>query len=977
MPSNWAEILEYKQIMYTKRVIFAKVLVILIINIFVTNILFAQFFTLGENPSRIKWSFLENSNYRLVYPRGSDSLAKRYFNLLESTREMFHSNPSKIDVIIHQYNLLSNGMVGIAPKRVELFSRVPINNDYSHDWHNSLIIHELRHVSQINQFEKGIYSLPYTLFGEQATAIAVGVFLSRWEMEGDAVVAETEFTRSGRGRDPNHLAYYKTAFLNGDFRTWENWTLGSYRRYTPNVYSFGYLYNSYVRTTSLNSDYLYDITKYISHNIFDIRAKNRAYRKYTMNSKRGNYRDMVPYYTKIWEREQKMREPYTNVKYLTNNMPNNYELISSIFTDSTQRIFGVYSNFDKTSTVVEFLDNNRLNEIVPISLISSNIVFRDSLMIWSEIRPSFRWGMENYSDIYTFDLNTNSRERKTDKKSFFNLAKSDSSLFAIDNLIEGKTQVVELDYETYNVIRRYPKYKETNFKEIICNKQSIVALACDGQAFYILLWSRSDNEWKEQIRVEDVFIKQLSYSNESNLIYFIADYQRVDNLYAYDITNKIIRRIFNSKYGINSYAINPLNGNLVISDYSHGGYRIGIVRPEDFCWDIQPINGVVKDKIAENLSLEASRDYYLKHNREFKLDSISENKYRKIGSLFKIHSWAPFYYDIDNIKAMTYESLYDILSPGVVVFSQNLLNTSFATLGYSYRGRSSGHLSYTYTGLYPIFDFKIDYNTRDRYQFKIVEDSRGEAKLLRDTINRSNYLEMKVLSYIPINLSEGGRNRGLIISTQYKMTNDHFFSFKRGSFLRYSNLDFGISHYNVSKMAYRDIFPRVGYGISSRFSFVPNSSRGEFGSVFYLNSYFYIPGLASTHGLKLSLIYQKQFVKEYNYLLSNIITFPLGYSDRFSKEARAVKIEYVMPLITRDISWDNVFYIKRIQLNPFFHFFDNRSYSGSRERLFSYGADLVFNSNIFNISFPVDVGLRAGLNRESKHFFQFIFSTPL
>jgi hypothetical protein len=68
-----------------------------------------------------------------------------------------------------------------------------------------------------------------------------GIYAGVSNMEGDAVIAETALTNSGRGRTADFLNYYKVAFDNGDFRRWDQWSLGSQRRYASDHYALGYL----------------------------------------------------------------------------------------------------------------------------------------------------------------------------------------------------------------------------------------------------------------------------------------------------------------------------------------------------------------------------------------------------------------------------------------------------------------------------------------------------------------------------------------------------------------------------------------------------------------------------------------------------------------------------------------------------------------------------------------------------------------
>ena len=43
----------------------------------------AQFYSLGDDPGRLRWRTFETPHYRIVYPRGLDSLALVYGNEFE------------------------------------------------------------------------------------------------------------------------------------------------------------------------------------------------------------------------------------------------------------------------------------------------------------------------------------------------------------------------------------------------------------------------------------------------------------------------------------------------------------------------------------------------------------------------------------------------------------------------------------------------------------------------------------------------------------------------------------------------------------------------------------------------------------------------------------------------------------------------------------------------------------------------------
>ncbi|KAA6314340.1 hypothetical protein EZS27_035029, partial [termite gut metagenome] len=87
----------------------------------------AQFVNYGSDPARFKWNTVRIQHYQLIYPQGIDSTARRYAILLETAYphigKTIGTPPKKtFPVILHPANMLSNGMVAWAPKRMELIT---------------------------------------------------------------------------------------------------------------------------------------------------------------------------------------------------------------------------------------------------------------------------------------------------------------------------------------------------------------------------------------------------------------------------------------------------------------------------------------------------------------------------------------------------------------------------------------------------------------------------------------------------------------------------------------------------------------------------------------------------------------------------------------------------------------------------------------------------------------------------------------
>ncbi|MBP5332937.1 MAG: hypothetical protein J6Y66_02065, partial [Bacteroidales bacterium] len=125
----------------------------------------AQFYTNGADPSRLKWYSTETLHYKIIYPKGADSLARTYGLLLEQFREpMGHSigitpgegQRTKMPVVLHTHNVYSNGSVAWAPRRMDLYT---VPEPYGSDptpWEVQLVSHEPRHQAQLQLgYEKG------------------------------------------------------------------------------------------------------------------------------------------------------------------------------------------------------------------------------------------------------------------------------------------------------------------------------------------------------------------------------------------------------------------------------------------------------------------------------------------------------------------------------------------------------------------------------------------------------------------------------------------------------------------------------------------------------------------------------------------------------------------------------------------------------------------------------------------------------
>ncbi|HNY16289.1 MAG TPA: hypothetical protein PK542_00815 [Treponemataceae bacterium] len=209
----------------------------------------AQFETETLNTRQYRWMHIETDHYDVIFPDALETQGRYVASALEAIRPLQESTmkpirPYRFPVIINPDQISPNGYVSVIPRR-SVFYTVP-GTWVPGDWFTLLATHEGRHMFQFDELNQGVIHAISFLFGEYGAALVIGV--PGWWLEGDAVMAETVLSDTGRGRSPRFTAQTKALFLDGKEYSYNKMLLGSYRAYTPNAYEFGYLMYSYLRS---------------------------------------------------------------------------------------------------------------------------------------------------------------------------------------------------------------------------------------------------------------------------------------------------------------------------------------------------------------------------------------------------------------------------------------------------------------------------------------------------------------------------------------------------------------------------------------------------------------------------------------------------------------------------------------------------------------------------------------------------------
>ena len=1002
-----------------KRILFA---LIAVGCLFVSLDSFAQFYTTGEDPASVKWRIIKGSHYSVIYPQEIDSLAKRYYFLLEKNRRSVLAglkiDPAPVPVVLHPYSARSNGLVVWTPKRMELYTQPSANNTYSQNWEEQLVLHESRHVGQVEHFTKGVFKPLSLIIGQQSPGIGVALYPSKWFMEGDAVVAETELSQSGRGRSASFLSYYRLSFLSGDYRSWNSWRFGSLKYYTPDHYALGYMLLSTARYKTGNYALAGDILTKIVKWFYIVDNKDYVYKRVVGFMPRKLMVETDSLMTKLWREELIDEKPSdSELKIVSGTATKSRSDYFTRYTSITasalsgrgypDTLYAVKSSYNKPSVLVRVLyygDNKSIEETIrPFSsALVGRLQYGNGKLFWCETINDIRWGHRSFNTLFSYDVDSGRIAKLSRNKSYNNpsLSATGDTVVVSEYYIKGGSSVVLLRSSDGAQILSVPA--PSDGQAVDCDLSRGILYATVITDAGIGLYSRAiyGGEWSSIIAPQRANIRDLICDNShghSPKLYFTADAGGIDNLYCYDIARSGVYKITKHKFGLNM----PLavNGRLFCIEPGINSNNIVTIKKADFCEEDYCNKSVLmanKVVTRPNYPIAESLSEQIKAIGNTDCDSVempSSRPYNKLSNLFRIHSWAPVYYNVDKLSQMSYDNFYEVVGIGGTIYSQNTLGTAITMLGYSYReggsndkGVHAGHFKFTYSGFYPVIELSADLNNEQRYKTSFKYDSYG--KILHQNRNKisSPYLEAELRSYLPLTFDSHGWQRGIIPQISYKLENNLFYSGDK--YIQYDQLRFILQGYVMRPVAKAAVYPRYGAGIIARSSLSP-SGFNFYSPLASIKAYFYLPGLFSTHGIKVTAEYQRQFTEGRTYYIKNLINMPPGYDNDITADHLSnIGVSYALPLYLNDIDLGFFAYLQRVQLIPFADYgrYKKRRVENSGNitgNLYSFGSDFLVDGHFFRIGAPMSIGFRYArlkydpLYKNSKNHFALLFNISL
>jgi len=980
-----------------------RILKLLLLYILIPITASAQFYVTGDDPGKLKWNSIDTESYRIIYPQGADSLAKVYGRKLEKYKipvsrtsgYMTGEGDGKImPVVMHAYND-ANGSVAWAPKRMDLFTIPSAYSPEPMPWSTMLSIHESRHVTQMQFGLTEKHKVGKWILGDGWNMIAFLLYPNLTSMEGDAVVMETALSPSGRGRTADFLNYYWVAFDHGDFRDWFKWRFVSQLRYSPTYYALGYLTVGGYRYLYNQPYFVSNALHYAAGHSANLGCLESEVKKTTGKKWNQLWHEVCDTMYGKWKSEAEKRAPYIPSERVLSEPKRYTDYVGTVVVG--EDIYAVKRGHVHAPSIVKIDTLGREKRVGSFASVASDLKWDDALgmLYWSEGVPDERWTLKSDSKIRCMQGGRRHTLRK--KELLYNPAVSNGIMASVRYHNDGHSSLEFLETVSGDMLMSLDAPDSLQLVETawIGDSVYVTAISENGYGIY-----RAGKSWEAALGPQPVMIKDFrSYGDE---LMFTCDRTGVNELYHFDPSTGDLRQKTSTRYGAEDYQYSSDGKYLYYSSQTMMGKHLfrtpaGALFNHSVKLDSlykYPIAEKIKEQEIATARAQGYADAVTVKDEDVKFSE--PKRYRKVPHMFNFHTWFPAYVSVDNImNNLSFDPLWQALSLGVSGVTQNRLATATGELGYSAhkdpynpsKWRHSGHIKFTYSGLYPIFQFSFDINDRSARQYTTYADVKDRRVHMVDSGELSMpYIQGRASMYIPFNLTSGGWHKGIIPKVSYTISNDIFntglsltdsgLTGIQNSFAGYvdgkkrirQSLSASLRGYTMLPIANSQVYPRWGIGaeIGARTSI---ESYKVFSPMGYVYGYGYVPGILRTHGIKLSAMWQTKLREKSPFSQQMVDILPRGLSNNPTlgsylsiRNENIVKVtaDYAVPIYIGDITvGGNWLAIKRLVVYPHFDY----TFAGRFGGLWSAGLDLTADLHaIITIETPVSFGVSFSWN---------------
>lgn len=895
-----------------------------------------------QNPQSIEWKQIQTEHFELIFPKEIAADAQRVAHLLEKaypyvsrSQEVF---PAKISLVLQNQTTIANAMVTLAPRRSEWGMTPSIDPELTNtEWLKTLSIHEFRHVVQFQKSRRGFNKFLNIILGEVGQAIGIGLSVPPWYLEGDAVGVETALTKGGRGRLPIFERDLRTILVSGRKDTYDETHMGSYDKFLPNHYVYGYFHTTFLRNTygDLFLSKLFNQSAETSYNPLSF---YNSVERLTSKKFEENFANLMQELITEWKLRAEKLQP---TPYKVQNLNQKYGWTNYLYPQQTSdnKILALKNGLSFINQFV-LLDGKKEKKLFYPGVLMSDYPYklRNDRLAFVEYEFDPRWGARDYARVKVYDI------KKDDV--IFDKRQTKIRLAVLDST---GTNILASEWdEDQNQSIVVLNLKGEVLHKISYRKEEVITSLDWLNSNEIVMVTKDQNDMKSLIQVSlvDKSEKILIPESVTNLgfvsvqdgnILIESPASGIDNIYVYEQGG--LKQITSSKFG--AYAPTIANNKLLYNEYSVEGMNIA---EKELDWK------------AEQKSADSFLPYYKKfstsENKDAldtdykKMDVYKVGRYSQFKNAFNLHSWVLLAPPLSNTVT-------------VQGFSRDVLNKFTLTAGLEYNLNEKSFTAFSsaiWSHLYPVLDVRAAYGSRRQ----TLDYGAGEV------VDHWEEAQAEVGASIPWKKISGRfihnftiRAFSKLIKVTDKVSDD-------SSELSYGTLHSpgsDVTYSYFSRTARRDLYPNWGFALLGHIEEGKNIEGNSRGSLQSVDTRYFLPGLWHHHSFYHQFAYEKQNNNAYIY--SSRIFYPRGTENIFLPEFTKYSANYTLPLFYPDASWGRYLYFKRIAGNLFYDELNGRDKTLTY-RAASTGWEVLFETHFFRLFFPITWGVRGNYVLDGK-----------
>ena len=885
----------------------------------------------GGNPPSLKWRQINTDTVRVIFPAGLETQGERVANIVhylnQHTRNSIGNRQQKVNIVLQNQTLESNGYVQLGPFRSEFYLNPPPSSLElgSLQWDEQLALHEYRHVLQNMNFRQGISKAFSYLGGELGQAAITNVAVPNWFWEGDAVTMETALSPQGRGRLPAFFDGFRGLMLDSKHYSYMKIRNGSYRDYVPNHYELGYLMSVYGRT-HYGQTFWRDVTTDAVRFRGVFYPLSQSIRRRTGYNITGFYQATMKEYQQAWQQyanrpaitpAKPLNAPaniVTNYRYVYSAGPGQWVTLKS----SYQRIPGFY-----------LVDSTGHEQLLtrPGNSFDDFFTYNNGRILWTEARYDARWVWKDYSIIKLYDRASGHTATITHRTKYF----------SPDITNDGQSIIVAFTTPKQQYGLHLLNAHTGAVKQVLPNPEnwyySFPRFTADGQSVISPVRNRLGQMALVQQSIssgESTLLTPFSFNVigapivAGDTLYFTGGWKDVNNIYACTLADKKIYQVTDRPNSILHGAVDAQQQQMVFSEFTADGYKLYSAPLQASQWrpldtGVDAHSAWLKPQLEESgniLPIVPHNDYPVK-------------KYSQLTRPFNLHSWVPTFDDPDY---------------SLTLYGNNILNTTSTAIGYTYNrneGSSAIGANFLFGGWFPYLQAGVDYTF-------------NRSALVKD-IGRLYWKELDWHGgiTIPLLLSSGKYGRSLSVGSNYHYLRSYPDGFKfRDEGIQYLNNTLVFSNQRIK--APQNIYSHFGQYLYLQYTHSIDEVPAE---QFYGRFDLYLPGLFPNHSIVLQAAYQQKDTMQ-RYSFTDNFVYARGYNEPFYGHIYKLGANYHFPIAYPDWGFAQLIYLMRLRGNAFYDYSQAYNFRTKTSRRFaSTGGELFFDTKIGN-TIPFSFGVR-------------------